>query len=140
MRLFSRSDMLAAKLPHRDVPVPELGSDGVVRVQQMSVNTRANYLERIRQQRNAELAYEDDQDLPVAERKGIQKPADLDVGVLAIIYSVVDDNGDFMFVEADMPLFSTWSNNAVTRIYETVIDLNEYDRSMNDQIETEKKD
>lgn len=59
---------------------------------------------------------------------------------MAIIYSVVDDNGDFMFVEADMPLFSTWSNNAVTRIYETVIDLNEYNRSMNDQIETEKKD
>ena len=140
MRLFSRSDMLAAKLPHRDVRVPELGPDAVVRVQQMSVNTRANYLERIRQHRNDVLVYEDDQDLPEAERKGIQKPADLDIGVLAIIYSVVDEAGDFMFAETDIPLFSTWSNNAVTRLYETAIDLNDYNRSMNDQIETEKKD
>lgn len=140
MRLFSRSDMLAAKLPHRDVRVPEMGPDGAVRVQQMSVNTRANYLESIRQQRNAELAYEDDQLLPEAERKGIQKPADLDVGVLAIIYSVIDEKGEFMFAESDMPLFSTWSNNAVTRIYETVIELNEYDRSMSGQVEAEKKD
>jgi len=78
--------------------------------------------------------------LPEAERKGIQKPADLDVGVLAIIYSVIDEKGEFMFAERDMPLFSTWSNNAVTRIYETVIELNEYDRSMSEQVEAEKKD
>jgi hypothetical protein len=42
MRLFSRTHMLEPKLPNRDVRVPEMGPDGAVRVQQMSVNTRAN--------------------------------------------------------------------------------------------------
>lgn len=140
MRLFSRSDMLAAKLPQRDVRVPEMGPDAVVRVQQMSVNTRANYFERIRQNQNDQYAFEDDQALPEAERKGIQKPAELDKGVLSIIYSVVDENGDFLFSEDDMPLFNTWSSNAVVRLYEVVIDLNEYDRTQSEQIEAEKKD
>ncbi len=138
--LLSRSALLSAKLPHRDVAVPEMGDDVAVRVQQMSVNTRASYLERIRQNQQAQLDYEDDQYLPLADQKGVPKPADLDIGILAIIHSLVDDDGKTLFVEADMPLFSTWSQNAVTRIYEAVIEINNYDKSMGKLVESEKKD
>jgi hypothetical protein len=138
--LLSRTALLSAKLPHRDVPVPEMGPDATVRVRQMSVNTRAAYLERIRQHRQALFAYEDDQELPAGQRKGVAKPADLDIGILALVYSLVDEDGNTMFVEADMPLFNEWAHNAVTRIYEEVIALNQYDQSPSAAVEIEKKD
>lgn len=140
VKLLSRSALLSAKLPTRDVPVPEMGLDAVVRVQQMSVNTRAEYLERIRQHTLAEYAYEDDQALPVADRKGVAKPADLDNAVLCIVHSLVDEEGNTLFTEQDMPLFNSWSNSAVTRIFQTCIDLNQYDVSTTAKIEAEKKD
>lgn len=138
--LLSRSALLSAKLPHRDVPVPEMGSDAVVRIQQMSVNTRANYLERIRQHRQAINAYEDDQALPLEERKNLAKPQDLDSGALAVVLSLVDEDGKPMFSEQDIPLLEEWAHNAVTRIYEAIIDLNDYEKSYIAAVETEKKD
>ena len=137
--LLSRSALLSAKLPHRDVAVPEMGEGVAVRVQQMSVNTRAAYLERIRQNQQAHLDYEDDQFLPEADRKGVEKPVDLDIGILTIIHSLVDEGGNTLFVEADMPLFNSWSQNAVVRIYEACIEINNYDKSMGKLVESEKK-
>lgn len=137
--LLSRSALLSAKLPYRDVAVPEMGEGVAVRVQQMSVNTRATYLERLRQYYQEVLAYEDDQDLPVEDQKGVPKPADLDKAILAIIHCIVDEDGKTMFVESDMPLFNDWSQNAVTRIYEAVLALNNYDASLSETVEIEKK-
>lgn len=139
MPLLTRADMLAAKLPHRDVPVPELGQDAVVRVQQMSVNTRAAFFERIRLHNVANLAWEDDQDKPEDERENVAKPDDLDTALLSIINSIVDEDGKLLFAEADMPIFNEWSNNAVTRIYEAVVELNNYDRSLPSQVQDQKK-
>jgi hypothetical protein len=138
-KLFSRADCLAAKLPHVDVLVPEMGEDVAVRIQQMSVNTRATYLERIRQSQAAVHLYEDDQDKPEAEREGLTKPADLDIAVLAIVMSAVDEQGTRLFNDDDMALFETWSSNAVTRLYEAVISINDYRRFASETVELEKK-
>ncbi len=140
VKLLSRSALLSAKLPTTDVPIPEMGSDAVVRVQQMSVNTRAEYFERIRLQTQAEYAYEDDQVLPAEDRKNVPKPADLDIAVLCIVHSLVDEDGNTIFTEQDIPLFSTWSNSAVTRIYDACVSLNNYDQHTTARIEAEKKD
>jgi hypothetical protein len=138
-KLFSRADCLAAKLPHVDVLVPEMGEDVAVRIQQMSVNTRATYLERIRAYHQEINAYEDDQDKPEDEREGLTKPANLDVGVLAIVVSAVDEAGTRMFSDDDMPLFENWSANVVTRLYHTVIDINNYREFAAEVVEREKK-
>lgn len=139
-KLLSRADLLAVKLPHVDVVVPEMGEGVIVRLQQMSVDTRAKFLERIRLHQNDVLDYENDQDLPPNERKGHPKPADLDTAVLAVVNSIVDENGDKMFSEQDMPLFNSWSSNAVTRIYKATIALNDYDRFASEAVNSEKKD
>lgn len=137
--LLSRSALLSAKLPSRIVPVPELGEDAAVRVQQMSVNTRVAYYTRVGEHQNAKFAYEDDQLLPEAERKNVAEPEPLDYALLSIIHCLVDEDRQPMFVEADMPLIAQWAKNAVTRIYEACLDINEYDKNMNDAIEAEKK-
>ncbi|MBM6577115.1 hypothetical protein KCP91_12100 [Microvirga sp. SRT01] len=138
-KLLSRSALLSVKLPYRDVTVPELGQDVAVRVQQMSVNTRAAYLERIRVNQADRLAYEEDQLLPVEDRQNGAQPADLDVGLLALVHSLVDEDGKPMFAEADMSLFNEWPHNAVTRIYEQVLDINYYNQSPIAAKEAEKK-
>jgi hypothetical protein len=139
-KLLDRSALLSVKLPYRDVTVPELGQDVAVRVQQMSVNTRAAYFERIRVNQAEKAAYEDDQALPVEERENVAQPADLDLGILAIIHSLVDEDGKPMFAESDMSLFNEWPHNAVTRIYEQVLDINYYNQSPSAAKEAEKKD
>lgn len=138
-KLFNRADCLAAKLPHVDVLVPEMGEDVAVRIQQMSVNTRATYLERIRLYQAALNAYDDDQDKPEEERLGLTKPDDLDVAVLAVVMSAVDEGGERMFSDDDLPLFDDWSANVVTRLYETVININDYRRFVVEAVELEKK-
>lgn len=137
--LLSRSALLSAKLPTRDVPVPEMGPGAVVRVQQMSVNARAEYYERIRQHRQAVFAYDDDQLLPEEQRKGVTKPVDLDYALLVLVHSILDADGKLMFTEQDIPLFSTWSNVIVTHIYNACEDLNDFTKSMKDDVEAEKK-
>lgn len=138
-KLFNRADCLAAKLPHVDVLVPEMGEDVAVRIEQMSVNTRATYLERIRQNRQEINAYDDDQDKPEDERQGLAHPPELDVAVLAIVMSAVNQDGERMFSEDDILLFETWSSNAVTRLYEAVISINDYRRFASEAFELEKK-
>lgn len=137
--LLSRSALLSAKLPTRDVPVPEMGPDAEVRIQQMSVNTRTAYFERIWTYQDAVRDYEFDQALPVNEQKGIAKPADLDVAILALVHSIVDEEGQTVFTEQDIPLFGQWSKTAVTRIYEAVNEINHYDKNPNKVIKAEKK-
>ena len=44
-----------------------------------------------------------------------------------------------MFSEADMPLFNTFSSNAVKRMYESALQLNEFHRFTSEVISTEKK-
>lgn len=138
-KLLTRADLLAAKLPHEDVIVPELGDGVSVRVQQMTVNTRAVYLERLRLYWDEMHSWEDDQEAPPAERKGLAKPADLDQAVLLMVHSLVNEDGSMMFSEADMPLFNTFSSNAVKRMYESALQLNEFHRFTNEVISTEKK-
>lgn len=139
MKLLSRSALLSAKLPSRVVLVPELGEDAAVRVQQMSVNTRIAYKRRINEHQDATFAYENDQLLPVEQRKGLVEPDPLDYALLSIVHCLVDDDGKTMFTEEDMPLIAAWAKNAVTRIYQACIDVNEYDEAFNDAIDAEKK-
>ncbi|MEG3166537.1 hypothetical protein U1701_18405 [Sphingomonas sp. PB2P19] len=138
-KLFNRADCLAAKLPHVDVLVPEMGEDVAVRIVQMSVNTRSTYLERIRLHRQEINAYDDDQDKPEDERKGLAHPPELDTAVLSIVMSAVDEDGERLFTDADMPMFETWSSNAVTRLYEAVLSINDYRRWAVEAVELEKK-
>ncbi|SEM40590.1 hypothetical protein SAMN05192583_0074 [Sphingomonas gellani] len=138
--LLSRSALLSAKLPTRDVPVPEMGPDAEVRIQQMSVNTRTAYFERIWAYQDAVRDWEFDQALPADERKGLTEPAPLDMAILAIVHSIIDENGQTIFTEQDIPIFGQWSKLAVTRIYEAVNEINHYDKNPNALIEAEKKD
>ncbi|MBB5715848.1 hypothetical protein [Sphingomonas aerophila] len=138
-KLFSRADFLAAKLPSVDVLVPELGEGALARIQQLSVQGRISYLERIRRYREAVNAYEDDQDAPVEERKNLQEPEFLDVSLLALVYSIVDENGDLLFTEADFPEMNRWAHAAVERMYSEMINLNEIRRSVPAAVEAEKK-
>lgn len=138
--LLGRAALLSAKLPYRDVPVPEMGPDAVVRIQQMSVNTRAAFLERIRQYNAEVYAYEDDQKQPEDQRKNLAKPEELDIGALGIVSSIADEDGNLLFTEADIPLLGTWANNAVRRIWDEVQELNAYRMNQIAAVETEKKD
>lgn len=137
--LLSRSALLSAKLPTRDVPVPEMGPDVAIRIQQMSMNTRANFLERVRQHNMAVYAYEDDQALPEDERKNLPEPAPLDVAALGIVNSIIDEEGKLLFTESDIPLLNEWAHTAARRIWDAVQDLNDYNAFGSAAVEVEKK-
>lgn len=137
--LLSREAILAAARTCLDVTVPEWGEGAVARIRQMSVTERADYLETIRKYNEAEDAYEEDQALPVKKRKNVPKPADLDYAVLSIVRSVVDEEGNRMFSDADMPAFVEMGHVVVHRLWEAVQELNAFRKAPIELVTAEKK-
>lgn len=135
--LLSRSAILSARLPHEDVDVPEWG--GGVRIQQMSVDVRARYLETIRENQNEIMAYEDDQAAPVKSRKRLAKPAEVDSAALGIVMSLVDDGGKLLLSIADLPRINQLSFITVRTLWEAVLRINQLNQRASDQVEAEKK-
>lgn len=138
MTLLSRSQILSARLPFRDVDVPELG--GSVRIQQMSVGTRVEYLETLRVNQRALLDYELDQGKPKAKRQNLPKPAEIDQAQLAIVKCLVDESGVRVFNDSDLAELDTLGFVVVRRLWEAVLEMNKFGTTPTAAVETEKKD
>ncbi|MBB5709440.1 phage tail assembly chaperone [Sphingomonas xinjiangensis] len=124
--LLSRKAILTAARPCIDITVPEWGDDAVVRARQMSTTERADYLETIRVYQHALEAWEDDQKLPEKKRKNVTKPDEVHSGVLAIVRSLVDEEGKRLFQDEDMPQFADMSFTVVHRIFDAIQKLNQF--------------
>jgi hypothetical protein len=140
MALLTRSQILAAKLPHQDVDIPEWG--GSVRIQQMSVDTRVKFLETIRVYNDAVFQWEANELLDAKDkaRKKIVKPEHVDTPALAIVTCLVDDSGNRMFTDKETTELNKLSFVSVRNLYAAVLDLNDFNKSTSAQVETEKKD
>lgn len=102
-KLLSRSEILKADdLPTKDVEVPEWG--GTVRVRSMTAAARDALEEAYRQ----------------ARRDG--EPVSL--RALYAQACIVDENGNPVFVEADIEALGKKSADALDRVYEAIVSLN----------------
>ena len=137
--LLSRKAILTAARPCIDITVPEWGDGAVVRARQMSTTERAEYLETVRVYQHALEAWEADQKLPEKKRKNLPKPEEIQSGILAIVRSLVDEDGNRLFQDEDMPQFADMSFTATTRVFAAIQKLNQFRDAPVELILSEKK-
>ena len=117
--LLSRSAILATKLPHRTIEVPEWG--GSVRIQQMDLDTRTAFIEALHKAQLDEAAHKADPDkvLPPLVRAS-------DEPILGVIFSVVDEDGNRLFEIEDAPLIRKLGSATISAVYVEFISLNQF--------------
>jgi hypothetical protein len=123
MAYLNRKQILAAKLPTRDVEVAEWGGDVCIRA--LSVKHRVEMLDAwVAHEREVD-AYKEDQALPEDERKGVEKVTHLDQAIFQLIYSIVDPKTDkLLFSMADYEAFKELNYPTIQRLYGVFIELN----------------
>ena len=123
MAHLSRKQILAAKLPTRDVEVDEWG--GTVRIRSLSVKHRLEMLDCWQQHERLVDAYEEDQKLPEDERTGVARVDHLDQAIFQLIYSIIDTkSGALMFTMDDFEAFKELDYVTLQRLYGVFIQLN----------------
>lgn len=138
MALLSKAQLLATKLPTKDVAVPELG--GTVRVQQMSLLARTTWLEVIRLHNRKVNDFEKDQEKPASKRQNLPDPGELDHVAMAVCFCVVDEEGNRLFDPEDTSELHGLSHTALLRLWRAVEEINKFRDDVNVAVESEKKD
>ena len=123
MAHLSREQILAAKLPVRDVEVAEWGGD--VRIRSLSVKHRLEMLDTWKAHERLVDEYEADQKLPEHERIGVERVDHLDQAIFQLVYSIVDaKTGALMFTMGDFDAFKDLDYVTLQRLYGVFIELN----------------
>lgn len=120
--LLSRDQILGARVPHRDLSIPEWG--GTVRLQPFTIASRLELLDIVLENHSQYTAFIEDQARDEDQRLGLAEVVKFDDMLIQIIFCIVDEHGKRIFSTSDHEIFKQLSYPTIEALWREIAELN----------------
>jgi hypothetical protein len=122
MAVLSKGAIFSVAPAQKEIEIPEWGGSIIVRAH--TLNSRIALADADTINADAVIQYERDQALDEDDRQGLAKVERYDQAIINIIFSVIDENGDFLFSIDDHDRLKELGYGTLITIMTAINDVN----------------